>query len=101
LPPASPDAFQTFSKPHAGYLHLTISCPVFALILQHEPGYQHLLPEDFSPESRVWIYQSSRLFSLSEALEIEERLADFARPGLHTALVSKGYGNFFSGVSLC
>ena len=33
--------------------------------------YKHLLPDNFSKESRVWVYQSSRLFTLSEALEIE------------------------------
>src|SRR5437016_1737984 len=30
--------------------------------------YQHLIPEDFHSDSKVWIYQSSRLFTLSEAL---------------------------------
>lgn len=39
--------------------------------------YQQLLPDGFAPESRVWIYQSSRLFSLSEALEIEAGLEAF------------------------
>jgi hypothetical protein len=37
---------------------------------------QHLDP-GFHPESRVWIYQSSRLFALQEALVIEKMLADF------------------------
>jgi hypothetical protein len=59
--------------------------------------YQHLLPEDFSPESRVWIYQSSRLFSLSEALEIEERLAEFCASWLAHGSGVKGYGNLFFG----
>ena len=40
--------------------------------------YKHLLPEDFNPQSRVWIYQASRLFTLSEALEIEDLLQSFA-----------------------
>lgn len=39
--------------------------------------YKHLLDPDFHPSSRVWIYQSSRLFSLGEALEIETILQDF------------------------
>ena len=34
--------------------------------------------KEFSHESRVWVYQSSRLFVLSEALEIELLLKDFA-----------------------
>jgi hypothetical protein len=40
--------------------------------------YKHLLPDDFNPQSRVWIYQASRLFMMSEALEIEELLHAFA-----------------------
>ena len=35
--------------------------------------YKELLPKEFNADSRVWIYQSNRLFSLSEALEIEDR----------------------------
>ncbi|TCZ73842.1 hypothetical protein [Flaviaesturariibacter aridisoli] len=38
--------------------------------------HQHL-PEDFAPESRVWIYQSNRLLFLSEALELEPMLEAF------------------------
>ena len=39
--------------------------------------YQELIPENFHDSSRVWIYQSSRLFFLSEALQIEEMLEQF------------------------
>ncbi|PWT77730.1 MAG: hypothetical protein C5B59_03285 [Bacteroidetes bacterium] len=59
--------------------------------------FEELLPEDFSPSSRVWIYQSSRLFAISEALEIEEMLREFvAQWNSHGAPV-KGYGNLFFG----
>jgi len=59
--------------------------------------FQHLLPEDFAPQSRVWIYQSSRLFTLGEALEIEDLLQQFcAQWQAHGAGV-KGYGNLFFG----
>ena len=40
--------------------------------------YKHLLNEDFDPASRVWIYQSSRLFTISEALQIEEMIDQFS-----------------------
>jgi hypothetical protein len=60
-------------------------------------AYQHLLPEDFSPESRVWIYQSSRLFSLGEALEIEEQLAAFCASWQAHGSGIQGYGNLFFG----
>ena len=59
--------------------------------------YQHLLPDDFSPESRVWIYQSSRLFSLGEALEIENLLADFCTNWHAHGAGVKAYGNLFFG----
>ena len=60
-------------------------------------SYKHLLPDDFVPDSRVWVYQSSRLFSLSEALEIEQLLEEFCeRWQTHGAKV-KAYGNLFFG----
>ena len=59
--------------------------------------YNHLLPEDFAPDSRVWMYQSSRLFSLSEALEIEERLQEFCEQWQAHGAGVKGYGNLLFG----
>lgn len=59
--------------------------------------YQHLLPQDFAPESRVWLYQSSRLFTLSEALEIEDRLQAFCANWQAHGAGIKGYGNFLFG----
>lgn len=41
--------------------------------------YKHLLDNNFHPDSRVWVYQSSRLFTLNEALETEELLKKFTR----------------------
>jgi hypothetical protein len=60
-------------------------------------SYQELLPPDFSAQSRVWIYQSSRLFSLSEALEIESLLEDFTANWLSHGQEVKAYGNLFFG----
>jgi hypothetical protein len=59
--------------------------------------YQHLLPQDFAPHSRVWIYQSSRLFTLSEALEIEDQLQEFCSSWQAHGAGVKGYGNLFFG----
>jgi hypothetical protein len=39
--------------------------------------YKHLLDEDFHPGSRVWVYQAGRLFSIGEALAIEDMLKAF------------------------
>ena len=41
--------------------------------------YADQLPAHFSPASRVWIYQCSRLLSLGEALAIEEKLTAFTK----------------------
>lgn len=60
-------------------------------------AYQHLIPEDFDANSRVWIYQSNRLFFLSEALEIEEMLEDFLSKWNSHGAPIKGYANLLFG----
>ena len=40
--------------------------------------YKTLINPEFAPDSRIWIYQASRLFSIGEALEIENLLNQFA-----------------------
>lgn len=59
--------------------------------------HNELLPEDFAGDSRVWIYQSSRLFFLSEALQIEEMLEAFVRDWKSHGTPVKGYANLFYG----
>ncbi len=58
---------------------------------------QQHLPEDFSDQSRVWIYQSSRLFFISEALEMEELLQNFVANWKSHGTPVKGYANLFYG----
>lgn len=60
-------------------------------------NYQELLPPDFDKKSRVWIYQSNRLFSFSEALQIEDILNAFTKSWLSHGAPVKGYGNLFFG----
>ncbi len=59
--------------------------------------YVHLLPEDFAPSSRVWIYQSNRLFSMQEALQVEDLLNNFVDSWNSHGSPVKGYGNLFFG----
>jgi hypothetical protein len=59
--------------------------------------YKHLLDEDFDPVSRVWIYQSSRLFTVSEALQIEEMINQFAQNWLSHGIPVKGAAHLFFG----
>ena len=60
-------------------------------------AYKHLIPEDFHLSSRVWIYQSNRLFSISEALEIELLLTDFLQKWNTHGTPVKGYANLLFG----
>ena len=59
--------------------------------------YKNLLDENFSVDSRVWVYQSNRLFALNEALAIEELLNDFAANWLSHGVAVKGAGYLFFG----
>ena len=56
-----------------------------------------MLPADFAGNSRVWIYQAHRLFTLQEALTIEELLETFVRDWQSHGTPVKGYANLFYG----
>ena len=60
-------------------------------------NFQQNLPENFHDESRVWIYQSSRMFLISEALEMEDMLKDFIRNWDSHGAPVKGFANLFFG----
>lgn len=59
--------------------------------------YKYLLDGNFHPASKVWVYQSSRLFSMSEALEIEELLNQFTTQWKSHGTPVKGAGYLFFG----
>jgi hypothetical protein len=59
--------------------------------------YIYLLDGSFSPDSKVWIYQASRVFTISEALEIEERLKEFTAQWKSHGTPVKGAGYLFFG----
>jgi len=63
----------------------------------HNFEYRHLLPDNFAPQSRVWIYQSNRLLTMSEALKAEDMLQDFVASWNSHGDPVKGYGNLFFG----
>ncbi len=60
-------------------------------------NYRELLPEEMDESSRVWIYQSSRLFTISEAFRIEKRLNEFVGSWNSHGSPVKGYANLFFG----
>jgi hypothetical protein len=59
--------------------------------------FKEHLPSHFNDNSRVWIYQSSRLFFISEALEMEDMLNEFVAEWKSHGTPVKGYANLFFG----
>jgi hypothetical protein len=60
-------------------------------------NYQEMLPGDFAADSRVWIYQSSRLFTMQEVLQVEALLNHFTENWKSHGTPVKGYGNVLFG----
>jgi len=58
---------------------------------------QDILPADFHPQSKVWVYQSSRIFTMSEVFELEEMFKDFINNWKSHGAPVKGYANLFYG----
>lgn len=55
------------------------------------------IPADFNDNSRVWIYQSSRLFLISEVLEMEDMLNNFAADWKSHGTPVKGFATLLFG----
>ena len=62
-----------------------------------ELSFEHLLPEYFHSNSKVWIYQSSRILLISEALELESLMEEFVANWKSHGTPVKGYANLFFG----
>ena len=54
--------------------------------------YVQFIPEDFHPTSRVWVYQSNRLFTIGEAFEIQDILKEFTEELHEAGLIDKKKG---------
>lgn len=59
--------------------------------------YTYLLDGNFHPGSRVWIYQSNRLFTIGEAFDIEDMLKDFIAKWNSHGTPVKGEAHLFFG----
>lgn len=59
--------------------------------------YKYLLDGNFHPESRVWVYQCSRLLSIAEALEAEEKINTFTQSWKSHGTPVKATGYLFFG----
>jgi hypothetical protein len=60
-------------------------------------NYQESIPESLHSNSKVWVYQSSRLFTINEALQLENKLSDFTVNWESHGAAVKGYTNLFFG----
>lgn len=60
-------------------------------------NFKEHIPTDFCDSSRVWIYQSSRMFFVNEALQMESMLEDFVNRWQSHGAPVKGYANLFFG----
>lgn len=59
--------------------------------------FHHHIPNDFNDDSKVWIYQSNRDFTIEEAIQIEQMLAEFTAGWNSHGDKVKGFGNLFFG----
>lgn len=59
--------------------------------------YRDIIPANFHPSSRVWIYQSSRMFTIPEAFRVEDILKEFASHWQSHGTPVKGYANLLYG----
>jgi len=62
-----------------------------------EFNYRKTLPAEFDESSRVWIYQSNRLFTLQEAVQINDMLNSFTASWNSHGIPVKGFANLFFG----
>ena len=59
--------------------------------------FETYLPADFHESSRVWIYQSSRLFTLSETMQLDILLTHFAAEWKSHGTPVKGFAGLLFG----
>ena len=57
--------------------------------------FKYLLPGSFSKDSRVWVYQGSRILTLSEALEAEEFINNFCQEWTSHGADVEAFGTIF------
>ncbi len=59
--------------------------------------YKHLLDNSFHLDSKVWVYQCNRLFTMSEAFYIEDLLKEFTTQWKSHGTPVKGEAHLFFG----
>ena len=59
--------------------------------------YKNLIDQNLHSDSRVWVYQANRIFSLQEALAVDELLNEFAEQWKSHGVPVKGAAYLFFG----
>ena len=59
--------------------------------------YKNLVPASFSDDSRVWIFQSGRLLTMAEAVQMEGHLENFVNSWSSHGEKVKGFATLFFG----
>lgn len=59
--------------------------------------FQDLIPKEFNNNSRVWVYQSNRMFSVNESIQLEELLENFSKEWNSHGSPVQSYANLFFG----
>jgi hypothetical protein len=60
-------------------------------------NFQHLINPELAEQARVWIYQSNRIFSVSEALQLEPRMEQFTSEWTSHGAHVKAVAHLFFG----
>ncbi|PZP45277.1 MAG: hypothetical protein DI598_13510 [Pseudopedobacter saltans] len=60
-------------------------------------SFKQYIPEDFSPSSRIWIYQSNRLLSIPEVMQADEILQEFVGQWATHGTANKGFARILFG----
>lgn len=59
--------------------------------------FQDLIPKEFDNNSRVWVYQSNRMFSANESIRLKELLENFSKEWNSHGSPVQSYANLFFG----
>jgi hypothetical protein len=61
------------------------------------PEWKDIIPQGFSPQSRVWIYQASRKLTIQEALFTDNKVSEFAEQWKSHGAPVKAFGTVLLG----
>lgn len=79
------------------YKMVIISLKIDNYLYNMNIHFQDLIPKEFDDNARVWVYQSNRIFSIKEALQLEKELENFSREWNSHGSRVKSYASLYFG----